>query len=452
MIRMVTWRVAILLISAAGSVCCGAGCPTAPTTPISGAASRPAVVFLRIINESGVAAEVTAVFYVGSDAVRETTRLLTAGGLGSADLVVPTSTKVIHIVAREINPPPAARVGDTLANEEIALSDDVKSGDTITFVIHASGFEDCNDNGIDDRIDIAEGTSADCNLNRQPDECDAVTPTTVVIGEYRRVTKTDSQGASPTTLVDLSSYGLGSLRKIALDVEGGAIFFGASVSISDGTVNRIPLEGGTPVQLISSQQDIGGVGLDAAGGKVYWSSFISSPSGVRIASADIDGGSATDVVAGLAGTVAKPLPDPSAGRLYFTFNPTAGVDDFIQRSDYDGSNVVSLVGDAIDPRDVAVWGEGDLLVWAEYGSGGGVFTADLGGDAAVQIAAAPSVTGVAIDPYNCQIYWSVEGTSGLSDGFVERSNFDGSGVVSVLGGLDAPQDVEVFPTAPPAGT
>ncbi len=31
---------------------------------------------------------------------------------------------------------------------------------------------DCNDNGIDDLIDIAEETSADCNLNSWPDECE----------------------------------------------------------------------------------------------------------------------------------------------------------------------------------------------------------------------------------------------------------------------------------------
>ena len=31
---------------------------------------------------------------------------------------------------------------------------------------------DCNNNGIDDTIDISNGTSLDCNLNGLPDECD----------------------------------------------------------------------------------------------------------------------------------------------------------------------------------------------------------------------------------------------------------------------------------------
>jgi hypothetical protein len=33
-------------------------------------------------------------------------------------------------------------------------------------------FDDCNNNGIDDMIDVADGTSADCNGNGIPDECD----------------------------------------------------------------------------------------------------------------------------------------------------------------------------------------------------------------------------------------------------------------------------------------
>ncbi len=439
-------KMACLLASAAGFSCWGVFCPTAT---IPGTTNRPAVILLEIINESGVDAAVTAVFHVGGNPVRETTRLLAATGPGSTDLIVPTTTEEIHIVARQVDPPPAARVGDLLADERIVLDDDVEPGDTITFIIRAYGFEDCNDNGIDDRIDVAEGVSEDCNLNGRPDECDSPRPIVVVIGEYRRVIKTDPLGASPETLVDLSSYGLGSLRKMALDVDGGSVFFTAAASISDGTVNRAPLEGGTPVQLITSQQEIGGVGLDAAAGKMYWSSSITSPPGVRIASAGIDGSNETDVITGLAGLVAKPQPDPLNAVLYFTFNPTAGTDDFIRRSEYDGSNVLSIIGNATDPRDVAVWVLGGLLVWAEYGESGGVFTAELGGNSVVWIAAAASATGVAIDPHNCRIYWSVEGTIGLSNGFVERSRFDGSGVVRVLDGLDAPQDVEIFAAGSP---
>src|SRR5690606_19747158 len=39
-------------------------------------------------------------------------------------------------------------------------------------VLHAA---DCNRNGIEDALDIAEGTSIDCNGNDVPDECDVAT-------------------------------------------------------------------------------------------------------------------------------------------------------------------------------------------------------------------------------------------------------------------------------------
>lgn len=34
------------------------------------------------------------------------------------------------------------------------------------------GFRDCNENGVDDPLDIGDGTSADCNANLIPDECE----------------------------------------------------------------------------------------------------------------------------------------------------------------------------------------------------------------------------------------------------------------------------------------
>ena len=36
------------------------------------------------------------------------------------------------------------------------------------------GARDCNQNGSDDRVDVTDGTSPDCNGNLIPDECDIV--------------------------------------------------------------------------------------------------------------------------------------------------------------------------------------------------------------------------------------------------------------------------------------
>ena len=43
----------------------------------------------------------------------------------------------------------------------------------------ARGSDDCNNNDIHDSVDIANGTSTDCNHNLIPDECDAPIPETI---------------------------------------------------------------------------------------------------------------------------------------------------------------------------------------------------------------------------------------------------------------------------------
>jgi hypothetical protein len=39
-------------------------------------------------------------------------------------------------------------------------------------IIHCPGFNDCNNNGVPDNIDISSGSSQDCNTNGVPDECE----------------------------------------------------------------------------------------------------------------------------------------------------------------------------------------------------------------------------------------------------------------------------------------
>ncbi len=44
---------------------------------------------------------------------------------------------------------------------------------------HASPLQqDCNQNGVEDSVDIAFGSSSDVNKNGVPDECEAFTPQT----------------------------------------------------------------------------------------------------------------------------------------------------------------------------------------------------------------------------------------------------------------------------------
>ena len=53
------------------------------------------------------------------------------------------------------------------------------AGDSFAFTVVA----DCNDNGVPDDTDIAEGTSQDCQPNDIPDECDIAENTSADIND-----------------------------------------------------------------------------------------------------------------------------------------------------------------------------------------------------------------------------------------------------------------------------
>ncbi|MFH1416923.1 MAG: hypothetical protein ABII12_01365 [Planctomycetota bacterium] len=431
------WALTLL----AGVVFAGMDCPGAFQGPFAdGPAAR--LVILRIVNASGLHARVNATFFAAESPVRETVRNLSAEGVESTELVVPTLTDLIHVVAIESGDSHAARVGDVLAERNIELGPEVAPGTVITFIIHPSGFLDCNENDVEDAVDIADGTSEDCNTNQIPDECESPTPVVVVVAEYTEIKQTDESGAAPTLLVDLTASSLGTTGEIAIDAAGGRIYFTADgPSTNDDSIQRIPLAGGSPTELVPTLDQLGGIGLDLANGRMFWSAF---QSGTVIVRANLDGSNPLTVVTGLGGNITRVCVDPLNASVYFSHNPSTSP-DFIRRADFDGNNLTPIISNATDPRDVDVWPQRDLMVWAEFGAAGGVFTADLDGNGAMPVAADTTVTGVAVDRDNCKLYWSVQGTIGMDDGRIERADLDGGNPEVVLLNLDAPQDVGVYP-------
>ncbi len=402
---------------------------------------NPKLVLLRIENESELHARVNATFFVGENNVRETVRDLSAEGAESTELVVPTLTNLIHVVAVESGNPLTARVGDVLAERNIELGPEVEPGTVIIFIIHPSGFIDCNENDVEDAEDIADGTSQDCNANQIPDDCETPTTMVVVVAEYTELKQSNASGATPTMLVDLTTSGLGTTDGIAIDTAGSRIFFTAEgPSTNDDSIQRIPLAGGTPTVLVPTLDQVGGIVLDLSNGRMFWSA---DQSGSVVIRTDLDGNNPYTAVTGLGGVITRVCVDPLNARFYFSHNPSAG-SDLIRRANLDGSGLTTIISNATDPLDIEVWPQNNLMVWAEFGAAGGVFTADLDGNDATRIVANTTVTGVAIDRNNCKLYWSVQGTIGNDDGRIERANLDGTNPEIVLQTLDAPQDVAVY--------
>lgn len=448
-----------MLVLVPGADCSNGFFPTGGLDDATGAR----VILLRIVNESGVAAEVNASFFVGENEVRTTMRQLAAAGAEATEIVVPTRTDLIHLVARETGPiNAAARVGDVLATVDIEVGPDVLPGDILTYTLRPPGWQDCNanetddaedisnetsldcnSNGIPDECDIASGYSEDCNVNGTPDECESTQSVTVVFAEADRVSATDQDGVTPSLLIDLFNASLGTCGKVAPDPANGHLYFTAKgASAGDDTLMRVALSGGAATPLVSSLDNIEGVALDVPSGKIYWSAYISVPAGAYIGVANLDGLNPTTVLGSLSGSLQQVFVDAAAAKLYFAQNLSAGA-DLIQSADLDGSNVASVLPNLLDPRDVDLFPAADLIVWADHGIGGGVFTSRLDGGGITRIADVPSVTGVAIDRANCRIYWCGIG-SGANTGFIERADLDGGNRQTILSGLDAPVDVAVY--------
>ncbi len=448
-----------LALLLAGADCPGGLFPAGGVDELSSAR----VILLRLVNESGVEARVDLSFFVGENEVRTTQRWLANNGADNTDVVVPTRTDLIRLVAREDGPiEPAAKVGDVLVTAEIEVGPDVLPGDTLTYTLRPPGWVDCNGNAVDDPDDISNGTSYDCNANDIPDECDIAsghsedcnkngtpdeceTPRNVVVmfAESDRISTTDQDGTAPALLIDLFSEGLGVCGKIAPDPAGGYVYFTAKgASVGDDTLARALLATGSPQNLIVGLDGLEGVAIDMSNMRLYWTAVSGMPAGAYIGAADPDGGNSSTVLGSLSGTVQQVVVDATSDKLFFAQNLSVGT-DLIQTANLDGSNVSSILPSLIDPRDIDLFPAADLIVWADHGAGGGVFTARLDGSDIRRIADVPTITGVAIDRYNCRIYWCGLG-GGANTGFVERSDFDGGNRQSILSGLDAPVDVAVY--------
>jgi hypothetical protein len=159
---------------------------------------------VHLDNQSGFRASVIAEYWIDDVQVRKTELVLDAEGIGSQDDILPTTTKLLKILAVVVEPLPTSmpttqpasqstsavadsnpadvEPGDTLLDVELHWMHDFFDGTQLTVVIPPPGpaaadFVDCNRNGAADSDDIAAGRSRDCNCNDVPDECDIATAT-----------------------------------------------------------------------------------------------------------------------------------------------------------------------------------------------------------------------------------------------------------------------------------
>ena len=214
---------------------------------------------------------------------------------------------------------------------------------------------------------------------------------------------------------------------IALDMAGGKIYWtdwgGDSAA---GLIQRANLDGSNIQDLVTGLNRPFAIALDRAGGKIYWTGEDTRDTGL-IQRANFDGSGIQDLVTGLSGLAGGILLDVAAGKIYWTHGK-------IQRANLDGSSIQDLVTGLRNPTGIALDVAGGKIYWADFVAGL-IQRANLDGSGIQDLVTGlRNPTGIALDVAGGKIYWADP-----EAGKIQRANLDGSGAEDlVTTGLESP--------------
>ena len=259
------------------------------------------------------------------------------------------------------------------------------------------------------------------------------------------------EGASVTDFLT----GLDEPKGIAVDVSGGKIYWASSTwntttnAWVGGKIRCADLDGSNMRTLVTGLDDPQGIALDVAGGKMYWTSQrdlnrATNTFTGKIQSADLDGSSVRDLVTGLEPPRGGIALDIAGGKIYWTDW------DKIQSADLDGSNVRTLVTGLYNlTGGIALDIAGGKIYWIDFdneskGRMGIIQSADLDGSNVRDLVTGLDDTrgGIALDVARGKMYWTsvkYNAQTGSFTGKMQSANLDGSNVTDFLTGLYFPE-------------
>ena len=251
-------------------------------------------------------------------------------------------------------------------------------------------------------------------------------------------TKIQRANLDGTNVQDLVT-GLGRLVTIALDVEGGKMYW----ADGEGKIQRANLDGTNVQDLVTG---LGGrvfVALDVEGGKMYWTD---SNRG-KIQRVNLDGTNVQDLVTGLRGPRGIAL-DVVDGKIYWTDSNRGK----IQRANLDGTNVQDLVTGLGSPFGIALDVEGGKIYWTNPDfNGSKIQCANLDGTNVQDLVTESEIfvpLGIALDVEGGKMYWADETSR------IQCANLDGTNVQDLVTGseIDLPYGIALAipPDLPPA--
>ena len=209
---------------------------------------------------------------------------------------------------------------------------------------------------------------------------------------------------------------------------------------SRGTISRTNLDGSGRVEpLVSGLDNPLGLALDVTRRKMYWTDyeFFEDESG-KVQRANLDGSGVETLVTGLDGLRGIAL-DVAGGKMYWTSS------DGIWSANLDGTEVKTLNTDwgASGSRGIALDIAGGKMYWANDWTST-IRRANLDGSGVeTLVSGLESPQGIALDIAGGKMYWADEDWGGTG-GTIQRANLDGTNIEILVSGLESPQGIALY--------
>ena len=265
-------------------------------------------------------------------------------------------------------------------------------------------------------------------------------------GTYNSPSKIQRANLDGSNIEDLVTQGLRYPSGIALDVEGGKMYW---TDMNRGKIQRANLDGSDVRDLVTrGLRRPSGIALDVEGGKMYWTDNLEN----KIQRANLNGSNIEDLVTG--NSAYGIALDVEGGKMYWT-----NTADKIQRANLDGSNIEDLVTRTQGlrgPSGIALDVVGGKMYWTDSYMTDKIQRANLDGSNIEDLVklqygryAGEGLEGIALDVVGGKMYW----TDSRKD-IILRANLDGSNIEAlVTQGLKGPRGIAlgVLPSvgAPP---
>ena len=246
-----------------------------------------------------------------------------------------------------------------------------------------------------------------------------------------------------TSVEDLITIEIGILGGVALDVAGGKMYW-TDWGFPSG-IRCANLDGSDVQTLVNIDDDPSGIALDVAESKVYWGvGTIGEDGQGKIQRANLDGTNVETLVSGLIKTPDYITLDLTGRKVYWSMAGYAGDtnESQIQRANLDGTNVENVIPSLRFglPGGVALAVGDGKIYWTNWGSPEGIQCANLdGSNVQTLVNTDDNPWDIALDAAEGKLYWTLGPITVDGHGKIQRANLDGTNVETLVWGLDSPR-------------